>query len=263
MNKLRKSVRQSHRSGSKVFATVEEVHMGMATVILSGPGSRITGLSVVGSPVSPGQRVMIDYSTGTPPVVRAISSLSPTITGSNLNANSGIDQGYNTPADKGMCAIRTSPDDIEIPYQTTIDVPFEGTLWDTDGFWHITDPTKFYVPLSGLYLIVAHAGFGVTEDDKGYADNAPDYAWENMPWKTFSIQIATSTGTQAKVKNHTIWDGTEKAAFFVTTHLILIANDWLKMQVSHESPSSISRWLVTDTINHIYPRMLIQFRGEV
>lgn len=260
---LRSKVIRSHRSGASVYAVVEEVHMGLATVRLSSSGSRLTSLSVIGNPVVPGQTVQIDYSTGVPPVVRALSTLSPEISGINLAAADKEDIGYDAPPDRGVCAIRRSAGNIEIPYNTTVDVPFEETIWDTSGFWNVGYPTRFYVPLDGLYLVIAHACFAVTENDSGYANDYSDYTWEGMPWRTFTIQLSNVDTILAMNRKPAIWNGNDETAFAVCGYLNLTAGEYIRMQVSHENPSSVSRYLLTDTTNSSYPRMIIQYRGEI
>lgn len=69
---IRRPVRNAIKRGSTVYAIVELCEFGRATVRLTDSGMRLTNLSTVGGVVVPGQKVTVDYSAGTNPVVRPL-----------------------------------------------------------------------------------------------------------------------------------------------------------------------------------------------
>lgn len=69
---LRRTVRRTIQQGNSIFATVEEIHNGQVTVRLATQGARLTNLAFLGETIEIGQRVIVDYAAGSPPVVRPI-----------------------------------------------------------------------------------------------------------------------------------------------------------------------------------------------
>jgi hypothetical protein len=73
MTNLRQKARDAIRRGLYVNAVVEDTHGNVATVRLgNNTGQRLTNLQVVGDAVTAGQKVVVDYSSGPPPVVHPI-----------------------------------------------------------------------------------------------------------------------------------------------------------------------------------------------
>lgn len=68
MPRLRQNIRRTKTSGAKIYATVEEVNMGLATVRIGG--QRLTNLPVHGVLPSLGDTVVVDYSGEGRPYVR-------------------------------------------------------------------------------------------------------------------------------------------------------------------------------------------------
>lgn len=67
---LRREFRSQLTRGAYVFATVEGVSMGKATVRLANNGARLTNCPILGANVSIGERVVVDYSAEGKPIVR-------------------------------------------------------------------------------------------------------------------------------------------------------------------------------------------------
>jgi hypothetical protein len=68
--KLRKAGRDAIRKGIYTFGIVESIHNGLVTVRLGNSnGPRLSNLRLIGETVEEGQRVKVDYSSGTPPTV--------------------------------------------------------------------------------------------------------------------------------------------------------------------------------------------------
>ena len=73
MSRLRGRVRRTKTSGSKIYATVESVSLGEATVRLARNGARLTNLPVHGVLPRVGDRVIVDYSSEGKPYVRRLT----------------------------------------------------------------------------------------------------------------------------------------------------------------------------------------------
>ena len=69
---IEKLVRKSFYQGVYMYATVEAVSLGRVVVRLTENGARLTNLSVIGALPHAGDRVIIDYSAGTPPAARLL-----------------------------------------------------------------------------------------------------------------------------------------------------------------------------------------------
>lgn len=70
---LRRPVRLSAEHGAKMYATVEHVVYGYATVRLASNGARLTNVAVLGADVAIGDRVVVDYSAEGKPYVRPLT----------------------------------------------------------------------------------------------------------------------------------------------------------------------------------------------
>jgi len=69
---IRRTVRKALESGTTMYAKVEEVNLGLATVRLGGTGRRMTNLSTVGGQVQKDDTVIVDWSAGINPIVRPL-----------------------------------------------------------------------------------------------------------------------------------------------------------------------------------------------
>lgn len=72
MGDLQRQVRRTGRSGNFVYATLENISSGQATVILTGSNQKLVNLQVLTEGLERGDRVIVDYSGGVPPIVRGI-----------------------------------------------------------------------------------------------------------------------------------------------------------------------------------------------
>jgi hypothetical protein len=69
---IRRHIRKALQTGTTIYARVEDVSLGLATVRLGGIGVRLTNLSTVGGEVAVGDTVIVDYSAGVNPIVRPL-----------------------------------------------------------------------------------------------------------------------------------------------------------------------------------------------
>jgi len=69
---IRRTVRKALESGTTMYAKVEEVNLGLATVRLGGTGRRMSNLSTVGGEVQKNDTVIVDWSAGINPIVRPL-----------------------------------------------------------------------------------------------------------------------------------------------------------------------------------------------
>ena len=69
---IKELVRKSFYQGVYSYAIVEAVSLGRVTVRLNENGTRLTNLTVIGALPHTGDRVIVDYSAGTPPAARLL-----------------------------------------------------------------------------------------------------------------------------------------------------------------------------------------------
>lgn len=73
MSELRRLTRRTAQEGAYLYATVEALYLGKATVRLRDGGARMTGLPVVGEGVEVGKQCIIEHVTDGQPYVRAVT----------------------------------------------------------------------------------------------------------------------------------------------------------------------------------------------
>ena len=73
MSTLRRPVRLTVERGAKMYATVEHVIYGHATVRFANNGARMTSLPIIGADVNAGDQVVVDYSAEGTPYVRPLT----------------------------------------------------------------------------------------------------------------------------------------------------------------------------------------------
>jgi len=70
MGNLVSQVRKAGKAGNYIYATLEALNLSRATVVITGSKQRLTNLEVMSSFLIVGERVIVDYSGGSPPFVR-------------------------------------------------------------------------------------------------------------------------------------------------------------------------------------------------
>lgn len=165
---LRETVRNTIKSGSTMYATVESYSLGLATVRLHENGARLTNLSTIGGEVEIGQTVIVDYSAGVNPIVRPefvteeTSNLEPLLEEVFEPREIPVDD-----EDFGCCAWHEGagiagnwlydgqPFIVPFGYNMPDDGWYAGS-WDSGGWIDWTaNPGRTYllVPKTGKYLI--------------------------------------------------------------------------------------------------------------
>lgn len=150
---LRRTVRRTIQQGNSVFATVEDVHNGLVTVRLVAGGARLTSLSFLGLEVTVGQRVIVDYSSGSPPVVRPIIG-SENITRLPVRAET-IAENSDVNLDTSCYLDNFFPYMIPLSDGVSQIVTWFRPYWDTNNF-HTNSgygDQTIYIQKAGKYLI--------------------------------------------------------------------------------------------------------------
>ena len=157
-NNLRRQTRNIHQKGSYIYGTVENVILGLATVRLTTNGARFTNLPVVGGAVAKGQRVILDYSAGTPPVVRPVAEeQQPTV---GLGLPEGPEVNYIPRRDHSCRLLLTS--EVGISWDTWTTISWDEADYQTDIFW--TSGTDITLPYNGVYVFLADISWGPSHD---------------------------------------------------------------------------------------------------
>jgi hypothetical protein len=152
---LRRTVRQTHRSGKNVYAVVEDIRFGYATVRLgSAIGPRLTSLPVLGGAVAIGETVIVDYSSGTPPAVRPVTVGAPIPAG--LDTDDLVRPENTIDTDVSISLYRTSNQAIAQGSWETIE--WEAQKFDTHDFFDTNEPDCITIPYNGFYMFIAHIG---------------------------------------------------------------------------------------------------------
>ncbi len=151
---LRRTVRQVQKDGAVIYAQVEDIQFGFATVRLgSANGPRITQLPVLGGVVAVGERVIVDYSAGVPPVVRPITVGAPT-PAVLPHAEEVRPEGITIDEDVSIHAYMTQTQILTNGEWKTM--PMGAVKFDTHTFWDEQNPSYLTLPYAGFYFFVAH-----------------------------------------------------------------------------------------------------------
>lgn len=167
VSELRRPIRQLHQASARQYATVEDLIFGRATVRISEHGARLTGLSVVGGFVEVGDQVIVDYSSGVPPVVRPFTVKSEASTVAINPGESAIDKYVSMAGPLCFSVYGVTGGEIAVA-QTPIQ--FSTVLFDNGKFFDFHDPTHITIPDDGFYMIEAHFGA------RAFVDQVSDFA---------------------------------------------------------------------------------------
>lgn len=172
---LRDNIREAYRAGKLVYATVEAINFGQATVVIINSGARLTNLTVMSGSVSVDDVVLIDYSAGTPPIVRPLKDEAPAFVPPDPQ-EAGIENVVGIIADLTFHILSNTAQLISVG--ATQEITF-----DTDKFGN-TYPivgSRITLPNAGFFHIVAHIAFigyinrtppvNDTDNDRGVVNN--------------------------------------------------------------------------------------------
>ena len=175
---LRRAVRQAHKSGAYVHAQVEDIQFGFATVRLgSANGPRLTQLPVLGGVVAIGETVVVDYSAGTPPVVRPVTVGAPSQEG--LGADQTVRPEGTIDTDVSIHAYMTS--NLPLTPNEWKTMPMHAVKFDTHNFWDLQEPEYLSIPYTGFYFFVAHVRIS------GWPDFTDALNADTLPGKNASV----------------------------------------------------------------------------
>lgn len=256
MRNPRRSIRQTIRTGHTVHATVEELHYGYATVRLN-EGARLTNLQVTGGAVSVGDTVIVDYASGTPPVVRPIAVIPPAVELNPL-AGMGAELPGIGPRDHGA-RIFTTGSPITVPHATWTTINFNSQQWDTDHYWSPEATDRLTIQVSGFYILVAEIGWDKTENEGYYGDWT---ALKNRTYSKFSMQVLSNANGQIGYdRTGQIWTGEGYATQSLTIIANLTQGDYVQVQAKTDNVLTVSRTVIIDP-DHLFPRLTVAWMGS-
>lgn len=220
---IRRLVRQTQRSPGEVFARVEALIFGMATVRIGGGGARLTNLPVMGGTINVGDTVLVDYSSETPTVrpIGVATELALEGTGP-----SGAEPRPLTKGDVSFSVFGSYPQAVYSG--DTVTVSFADSRFDTEAFLDTENPTYVTIPYDGFYYFSAHVGLDV-DTSSGITNELPSYFWITL---TSSIQGTFATGEGIAVDSTT---DIVPAIGFVTAHLACISGEKISLSVQNNT----------------------------
>ena len=253
---LRRPIRQTHKSGVYVNAVVEEVHHGYATVRLASSGARMTGLSVLGGAVIDGDQVIVDYSAGTPPVVRPITT--PYEDDSSLPDSffgEGIEE---IPFDVSFNIYGNSP--TTIPKGSWYQVPWADAKFQTHLFLDTNNPHVITIPFDGFYFIHGQAAATGFVDRRPLYDmngaDAEDLFADTEQQKLVAELRHSESGVFGYARAPSM-DMYTPAHSTVDAHgmVACAAGDTIGLYLQHTDPYTDTIDMVVDDTHHLYPRI--------
>lgn len=242
---IRRAIRQAHKSGAYVYAQVEDIQFGFATVRLgSANGPRLTQLPVLGGAVTIGEQVIVDYSAGTPPVIRPVTVGAPSPEG--LRAGEGVRPEGTIDTDVSIHAYMTSNQPLTPSEWKTM--PMHAVKFDTHNFWDSQNPEYLTIPYAGFYLFLTHVRISGWPD---FTDlfNVGD-GWENLePAKAASVQARAYMQIEG-----------EQAGVFAYTEIV--GNDMTKGHPAHTT-GELSGFLSAEAGERVYFKVLNETGGSM
>ncbi len=150
MGSLIAPTRRAGKSGNFVHGTLEALTLGKATVKITGSNQRLTNLDVLSSNLAVGNKVIVDYSSGTPPFVRGHGR---EITWPERYLEVGFDSIASPMASDEIYASIISLEDQIVTKDTDFEIQFETMLFDETGIFN--DEDGFEVLEEGAYYVSA------------------------------------------------------------------------------------------------------------
>jgi hypothetical protein len=199
MDDLRRDTRNIHQKGAYIYATVEDIKLGFATVRLSTNGARMTNLPVVGGPVLTGQRVAVDYSAGVPPVVRPVAEEQQPTVGLGLPEGPEV---TSSPRRDHSCRLRlTSQTGISHDSWTTIS--WSEAEYQTDTFWAGGSPSNIELPMRGVYMFIVDLSWGSSHDHWDEVHQTGDGFTIGWRYDHEPLSVEVTSTTNGRVARYT------------------------------------------------------------
>lgn len=258
---LRRPIRQSQKSGVYVYADVEDINLGYATVRLANNGTRMTNLPVLGGAVTIGERVIIDYSSGVPPLVRPITT--PWEDDAGLLGSSFGESMNEVQSDVSFKVYGDTPQLIGTSYGQ---VEFATAEWQTESFFASGNPGVVTLPHDGFYFINALVAVQGFEDHRSML---PVYLVEDY-WAEKITSFKQKTGAQIVIGElrgsevgtfgYNIASSMDMQPSAITTMEVHgmfpgKAEEEISLWLKHTDPDRDHVDLKVDGANHLYPRI--------
>lgn len=162
---IRQTLKDFYTSGNIIYATVENYANGLATVKMSANGQRLTNLPAT-APLSSGQSVLVDYSSGIPPIVQPLiiseENISPIL---EEATETGVETFVENEVQGGF-SVYCEYDNVSFT-GTWKTLFWTNSLWDDDG---VLNAQRVTIAKTGMYIVTAQVAannFSVT----GWASN--------------------------------------------------------------------------------------------
>lgn len=186
MRNFRRSIRKSSHIGTTTPAIIEEYHLGYATVRLgNGDGPRMTNLTTTSGTFTAGQRVVVDYSTGTPhvrPLSMEEAAVEVDLDDGNGGESGNVNEDYGVHVFQNQETepwVQVYPDGIPTNTIWRFNIPeWEIPCWSYDS-------GNMFNKEVGLY----GEDFITIRKDGKYVLNAQAYIYNYIYWETGYVQI--------------------------------------------------------------------------
>jgi len=262
MSKLRRTIRKTHQSGAWVYATLEAIANGYAAARLATNGARVSNIPVTSPELQVGDLVILDYSSGIPPVIIPAA-------------------GRETIIATALQTVKASASEPTIPLITSTDIGvklkgcsnvgageswetirFTDVVWDTAMFFDPLYPSRITFKVAGIYLMNAHIGIQ-------YPGVIPSLFYQIRFFSTtsdYSLPIASDfpvLGQDEDIPGFSgtggPYVGTNQPKYINVKGLgAFKVNDWAELQVRTIGASSCS-FIISD----ISPVAEVQMLGQI
>lgn len=255
---LQRNVRQAHKSAGTVFATVEDMTFGYATVRLVANGARLRHLQVIGKKPEVGDLVIVDYASGVPPKVRPPYNYPQVeeVYSEKIRTMAAPTPEGGIPVNNYMpgvlnygCRVRRNAalQLLNVPVGW-VTVPFDVADYDTSQYWDDQDPDHITVTVRGGYLVTALMG-GNVEMQCGLGYHCRIHTNGQYPVCEASEPTLEYT------------EGVDKS-IEMTGVLLADLGDIVKLQFKIDLPKSNLN-VAVDTTTDMYPSLSIQWLGFI
>lgn len=269
---LRRLVRNIHQKGSQVYAVVEEINLGFATVRIADRGARLTSLPVVGGTVTIGQRVIVDYSAGTPPVVRPITL--EAVQPAPLPAAEPAENIFTPYGDHGCRVYYSSGTALACSNGTWVTIPWTHAEYQTDPFWDSGAATEIVLPGRGIYLFIGDIAWSASDDHWAEYEYTPISGAPGSVWVSEDImaiqepfEILLESTLEGEIGYAMDFPIDSKATEYkymqIMTTYFAQGEDTIVMKIKQSTLlSSMNAVQVTEGGLIIAPRLTVQWMGD-
>ncbi len=251
---LRRSLSRFSKGGSILYATIESIENGLATVLLPGGKQRITNLPIVDVQINVGDTVLVDYSSGTPPLVKRITKEQPISDDFELAEASEKD---NEDYLGSIGFAYTSTSDITVTSNSWTKIVLTSEIWDDANF---LSGNQYIIPQNGMYFVTANLAFhGLNVSGWEFTNTYIDFralVSDNDTEYLLAKLSGTVYGTIA-IKEEYGFDANANTICTVSLSGLILGTEGEEIQL-HVKPVSTNSTIVLDAYNSILPKIACQ-----